>query len=150
MKVDTKGVKIKELDTGDVIIFSYDDGLKVARVLNPEWEGKLHALKLPDNFTNVDLFSSDSDIVKAMKKDVLSRTKASELIRRYGDPMLERSYRTYSIKKIKNLQKVLILRGDNEVDEEGLTYDEKKKVILALTNLVNTLRAVYNKTKSKS
>lgn len=147
MKVDTKSVKIKDLATGDIIVFAYDGELKVARVLNPEWENKLHALKLPENFTEVSLFPKE--IVEVMKKDVASRTKAAELIRRYGDASIERSYRTYTIKKITNLQKVLLLMGDEEVDENGLTYDEKKKVVLALINLVKTLKVVYDKNKSK-
>lgn len=147
MKVDTKRVKITELVVGDIVVFSYDGDLKVARVLNPEWEEKMHALKLPDDISSVQLFDKEKLIL--MKRDVESRTKASELINNYGDASLKRSYRTYTVKKIRDLQKVVILMGDTEVDEDGLTYEERKQVVLSLINLVKTLKVVYSKYKGK-
>lgn len=89
------------LAPGKVIQFTYDGEQKYALVLNPEWEGKLHALSIQ----NIDI-SKFSSIIKLVGSetdgDILySKFKNSALV-------VDRPYRTYLLSKISALREVFL------------------------------------------
>jgi len=90
-----------KLTPGMVVQFTYEGEQKYALVLDPEWEGKMHALSLkslsPDGLKNllVEVKKLDS------KEEVYSRYKSSQ----YTE---SRPYRTYVIKKISTLREIYL------------------------------------------
>lgn len=154
MKVELEPTTISKLMPGDIIKFFYDAELKYARVLNPEWDGKLHALKI-EKIESANILTVDA--TKQLEKDVFSRVDSKILMEKYGifDGINRRIYRTYKVKNIKNLERVTrIEREDNErtpsnnlESMDGLSEAEQLEIIKTMTNVINTLRVVYNKTK---
>lgn len=90
-----------KLTPGTVIQFTYDGEQKYALVLDPEWEGKIHALSLktlsPDGLQNLlkELKGSRS------RDEVYSKYKRSQ----YTE---SRPYRTYIVKKISALREIYL------------------------------------------
>lgn len=86
---------------GKVIQFTYDGEQKYALVLNPEWEGKLHALSLRD--INLSKFIE-------IRKLVGDDTDGQRLYSKFrNSPLLvDRPYRTYLLSKVSTLREVYI------------------------------------------
>jgi hypothetical protein len=86
---------------GKVIQFTYDSEQKYALVLNPEWEGKLHALSLRD--INLSKFIE-------IRKLVGDDTDGQRLYAKFrNSPLLvDRPYRTYLLSKVSTLREVYI------------------------------------------
>jgi hypothetical protein len=86
---------------GKVIQFTYDGQQKYALVLNPEWQGKLHALSLKD--INAGEFIE-------IRKLVGSDTDGQILYSRFRNSSLvdDRPYRTYLLSKVSALREVFI------------------------------------------
>lgn len=92
---------VERLDAGKVIQFTYDGEQKYALVLNPRWEGKLHALSLQDidisKFIRIRQLVGDETDGEAL----YSKFKASTLV-------ADRPYRTYLLSKVSALREVYI------------------------------------------
>ena len=86
---------------GKVIQFTYDSEQKYSLVLNPEWEGKLHALSLRD--INLSKFIE-------IRKLVGDDTDGQRLYAKFrNSPLLvDRPYRTYLLSKVSTLREVYI------------------------------------------
>jgi hypothetical protein len=92
---------ISEVEVGSVVEFIYDGKQKHAIVLNPEWNGKLHALRLRNIATQtlqqlLRLIGDNND-----EKKILAEYKESRYVK-------DRPYRTYTIDKISNIRKVYL------------------------------------------
>jgi len=96
-----KFTSIAKLTPGAVVQFTYDGEQKYALVLDPEWEQKMHALSLKQ-------LSSDS--LKKLLSEVKKLTSREEIYDKYKSSQYTelRSYRTYSIKKIKTLREIYL------------------------------------------
>jgi len=96
-----KFISINKLSTGKVIQFTYDGEQKYAVVLNPSWEGKMHAISLK-NISDVMLRNLLEELSKEMDQ--------VELYKKYkSSPYTEtRPYRTYSINKIRYLREIFL------------------------------------------
>ncbi len=90
-----------DLTPGKVIQFTYDGEQKYALVLNPEWQGKLHALSL-----------KDIDISKfiGIRKLVGSDTDGELLYSKFRGStfVADRPYRTYLLSKVSTLREVFV------------------------------------------
>jgi hypothetical protein len=89
------------LKPGTVLQFTYDGEQKYALVLNPEWEGKMHALSLPAVSE-----ATLEEITKLVGNNktpdaVYSTFKNSKFV-------ADRPYRTYLLSKIKTLREIYI------------------------------------------
>lgn len=91
----------KYLTPGKVIQFTYDGEQKYALVLNPRWDGKLHALSIKD--VDINKFVQIRELVGAETNgDVLySKFRASTLV-------ADRPYRTYLLSKVSALREVFV------------------------------------------
>lgn len=91
----------RSLMPGKVVQFTYDGDQKYALVLNPEWEGKMHALSLqmftPDSLQEMfDLTEGETD-----ERIIYDKFKTSNYVE-------ERPYRTYLLSKMTALREVYI------------------------------------------
>ena len=91
----------RDLTPGKVIQFTYDGEQKYALVLNPEWEGKLHALSIKD--VNISKFI---EIRKLVGKDTDSQLLYNKF--RNSSLLMDRPYRTYLLSKVSTLREVFI------------------------------------------
>jgi hypothetical protein len=89
------------LSVGKIVQFTYDNEQKYALVLNPSWQGKMHALSLKvlSEATLEDIIQlvdneSDADII-------YSKFKTSKFV-------VDRPYRTYLLNKISALREIYI------------------------------------------
>lgn len=90
-----------KLKPGTVIQFTYDGEQKYALVLDPEWEGKLHALSLK-NLSPDGLRKLLDEVRKIDSRDeIYSKYKSSQYTE--GRP-----YRTYIIDKITALREIYL------------------------------------------
>lgn len=105
---------ITKLAPGKVIQFTYDGEQKYALVLNPEWQGKLHALSLQD--INIDKFIRIRQLVgeETNGEALYSKFRASALV-------ADRPYRTYLLSKVSALREVYV---KEEVLEEAVKVTE--------------------------
>jgi len=89
------------LISGKVIQFTYDGEQKYALVLNPEWQGKLHALSIKD--VNISKFLQIRNLVgeETNGEALYSKFRASTLV-------ADRPYRTYLLSKVSALREVYI------------------------------------------
>lgn len=89
------------LISGKVIQFTYDGEQKYALVLNPEWQGKLHALSIKD--VNISKFVQIRNLVgeETNGEALYSKFRASTLV-------ADRPYRTYLLSKVSALREVYI------------------------------------------
>ena len=90
-----------DLTSGKVIQFTYDGEQKYALVLNPEWQGKLHALSLKD----IDL-SKFVQIRKLVGKETYGELLYINF--RKSTFLAERPYRTYLLSKVSTLREVFV------------------------------------------
>ena len=89
------------LISGKVIQFTYDGEQKYALVLNPGWQGKLHALSIKD--VNISKFLQIRNLVgeETNGEALYSKFRASTLV-------ADRPYRTYLLSKVSALREVYI------------------------------------------
>ncbi len=90
-----------DLTPGKVIQFTYDGEQKYALVLNPEWEGKLHALSIKDV-----TLSKFIEIRKLVGSDTDGQLLYSKF--RNSSLVADRPYRTYLLSKISTLREVFV------------------------------------------
>lgn len=90
---------IREVEVGSVVQFMYDGKQKVIIVLNPEWDGKLHALRLRQIQIQTMQRLLDNIQLDKDEKQVLNKYKNSSYVK-------DRPYRTYMIDKISVVRKV--------------------------------------------
>lgn len=104
----------KYLAPGKVVQFTYDGEQKYALVLNPRWEGKLHALSIKD----VDI----SKFIK-IRELVGTETSGEALYAKFRTSNLvaDRPYRTYLLSKVSALREVYV---KEEVLKEAVTVTE--------------------------
>ena len=91
----------KDLTPGKVIQFTYDGEQKYALVLNPRWEGKLHALSIKD--INMSKFIEIRKLVGGIDDGQVLYTKF-----RNSSLLTDRPYRTYLLSKVSTLREVYI------------------------------------------
>ena len=86
---------------GKVIQFTYDGEQKYALVLNPEWEGKLHALSIKD--VNISKFIQIRNLVgdDTDGEILYAKFRTSTLV-------ADRPYRTYLLSKVSTLREVYV------------------------------------------
>lgn len=91
----------RNLTPGKVIQFTYDGEQKHAVVLDPEWNGKMHALSLKSvNLTSLsEIFKLIEDATDG--RIIYSKLKTSRFIE-------NRPYRTYLLKKVSALREVYV------------------------------------------
>jgi len=91
----------RDLIPGKVIQFTYENEQKYALVLNPGWEGKLHALSLRD--INLSDFKDMRELISDEQDSqiIYSKFKTSRFV-------VDRPYRTYLLSKISTLREVYI------------------------------------------
>lgn len=91
----------KGLTPGKVVQFTYDDEQKYALVLNPTWEGKMHALSLRS--VNAGSMQEILSLVgsKQDPDQIYSLFKTSKFV-------ADRPYRTYLLSKIRALREIYI------------------------------------------
>ena len=121
----------RSLMPGKVVQFTYDGDQKYALVLNPEWEGKMHALSLqtftPDSLQEMfDLTEGETD-----ERIIYDKFKTSNYVE-------ERPYRTYLLSKMTALREVYIkepvivkdVAGETPVtqDRQSRTQDTDKNM----------------------
>lgn len=109
-----KFVSVDKLSAGDIIDFRYDGLRKVALVLNPNWEDKLHALKVAK--------FSDRELTELLQQ--IGEEKDPEKLYeqfKYSSYVAERPYRTYVLKRISLVRKVFL------VDESKKSEPKKEK-----------------------
>jgi hypothetical protein len=107
-----KFASLKKLAPGSVVQFTYDREQKYALVLNPEWEGKMHALSLK-------YLSRDSLVRLFVEIKELNDT-AEALYERYkiSEYAESRPYRTYTISKISALREIYLKDQKKNKSEE--------------------------------
>lgn len=90
-----------KLKPGTIVQFTYDNEQKYAMILNPEWEGKMHALSLkslsPDGLTN-------------LLKELSEEDNADEIYAKYKTSTYTetRPYRTYTLSKVRSLREIYL------------------------------------------
>jgi hypothetical protein len=88
-------------DVGMVVQFTYENETKYALIADPDWEGKMHAIKL--EITNQkDLEELLTDLDRYDDYDAL----VANYTRKPYVP--ERPYRTYLVNKVRNLKEVYL------------------------------------------
>ena len=94
-------VSRRNLSAGKVIQFTYDGEQKYALVLNPEWQGKLHALSLRD--IDISKFIRIRQLVgeETDGETLYSKFRTSTLV-------ADRPYRTYLLSKVSALREVYV------------------------------------------
>jgi hypothetical protein len=121
-------VSRRDLTPGKVVQFTYDGEQKYAMVLNPDWEGKMHALSLqtftPDSLQEMfELTKGESD-----ERIIYDKFKNSAFVG-------ERPYRTYLLSKVSTLREVYIKKAATPTEvvkevagEEAITQDTPLRV----------------------
>jgi len=91
----------EKLRAGSVVQFTYDNEQKYALVLDPEWEGKMHALSLKS-------FSRNS--LEEFLESIKNINTREELYNTYKNSQYTdtRPYRTYTIDKMKALREIYL------------------------------------------
>lgn len=94
---------VNNLKPGSVVQFTYDNEQKYAIVLNPRFDNKMHALSLGN---------LSPSTVKHILENVqrLNTTNADVIYQFYktSEYASSRSYRTYSVGKIKSLREIYL------------------------------------------
>lgn len=119
-------ISSRNLTPGKVIQFTYDAEQKHAVVLDPEWNGKMHALSLK----SVDI-TSLSEIFKLIKDNTDGRAIYSKL--QTSRFIENRPYRTYLLSKVSALREIFIKPSafstlDNEKQDRFETAFEKGEI----------------------
>ncbi len=88
-------------DVGMVVEFVYENEKKYGLIVDPEWDGKMHTLKL-DITNQKDLEELLLDLDRFSDyRDLLTKYQSSK----YAP---ERPYRTYTLKKVSNLREIYL------------------------------------------
>lgn len=95
-----KNANINRRDVGMVVRFLYEGELKHAIILDVKYEGKMHAIKLYDDLSATNL--------KRLLLEIDGNDNYDILVSRYMNAPYtpDRAYRTYIIKKMKNVQRI--------------------------------------------
>ena len=97
----------QKLRPGAIVQFTYDNEQKHAVVLNPDWQGKMHALSLK-SLSETNLRTLLKEVSEEQTSDaVYSKYKTST----YTET---RPYRTYTISKIKSLREIYLKPSNKE------------------------------------
>lgn len=90
-----------KLKPGSVVQFTYDSEQKYAVVLDPDWQGKMHALSLK---------SLSPNNLQDLLSEVVYETNPDTLYSKYKSSVYteNRPYRTYTITKIKSLREIYL------------------------------------------
>lgn len=99
---EVKSASINRRDVGMVVRFMYEGELKHAIILDVAYEGKMHAIKLYDDLSATNL--------KKLLTEIDGNNSYDGLVSRYMNAPYtpDRAYRTYIIKKMKNVQRVFL------------------------------------------
>lgn len=110
-----KFISINQLNAGKVVQFTYDGEQKYAVVLNPSWEGKMHAISLK---------SINERMLRTLLEELKDQTNQIDIYEKYKMSAYteSRPYRTYSINKIRSLREIF-LKGAPPTQEP---VEEKK------------------------
>lgn len=94
-------VSRQRLRPGAVVQFTYDGEQKYAVVLNPEWQGKMHALSLN---------SLSPEQLKMLLAELERIEREEEIYEKYKISTYteNRPYRTYTIQKMSALREVFL------------------------------------------
>jgi len=86
---------------GTVVQFTYDGEQKYALVLDPEWNGKMHALSLK---------TLSVDGLKSLLDEVKTMTSREEIYAKYKESQYteDRPYRTYTISKMSAIRQIYL------------------------------------------
>lgn len=97
-----KSASINRRDVGMIVRFLYEGEVKHAIVLDVAYEGKMHAIKLDDKLS--------ARLLKNLLNEVKDETNYDALLARYMNAPYtpDRAYRTYIIKKMRNVQQIFL------------------------------------------
>lgn len=103
-------VSRQKLRAGAVVQFTYDSEQKYALVLNPEWNGKMHALSLK---------SLSPEQLRVLLGEVKNLSTEQEVYEKYKASSYteNRPYRTYTIGKISTLREVFLKTKEENKNE---------------------------------
>lgn len=109
-----------KLSTGKVVQFTYDSEQKYAVVLDPDWEGKMHALSLK---------SLSPDSLKTLLNDLKDMTSREEVYANYKSSQYTetRPYRTYVISKISSLREIYLKEKPKQPKKEVKPKETPKR-----------------------
>ena len=96
-----KFISLRDLKAGYIIDFMYESDRKYALVLNPEWDGKLHALKI-ERF--------DTDSLLDLLKEIGEISESTLLYEKFknSEYVENRGYRTYVLGKMTMVRRVFL------------------------------------------
>jgi len=108
-----------KLKPGTVVQFTYDNEQKYAMILNPEWEGKLHALSLK---------SLSPDGLKNLLRELSEEDNADAIYAKYKTSAYTetRPYRTYTLDKVRSLREIY-LKTSRSATGELKTYSSVRE-----------------------
>ena len=100
-------VSRERLRPGAVLQFTYDGQQKYAVVLNPEWQGKMHALSLN---------SLSPQQLKSLLTELESAQREEEIYEKYKTSTYTetRPYRTYTITKMSAIREIFLKDTENK------------------------------------
>ncbi len=103
-----KFISMKKLTPGKIIQFTYDNEQKYALVLNPGWNGKMHALSLKS--------LTRESLSRLLKEIDLQTLTADSLYDTYkiSEFTETRPYRTYTLEKISALREIYLKPKESE------------------------------------
>lgn len=102
MAFNLKNANISNRDVGMVVRFQYEGETKHAIILDVNYEGKMHAIKLYDNLSASNLKKLLNELDGSESYDVL--------VGRYMNAPYtpDRAYRTYLLNKMKGVQRIFL------------------------------------------
>lgn len=97
-----KSANISNRDVGMVVRFTYEGETKHAIILDVAYEGKMHAIKLYDDLS--------ANNLKKLLTEIDGNDNYDVLVGRYMNAPYtpDRAYRTYILKKMKNVQRIFL------------------------------------------
>lgn len=146
-----KFISQRTLNAGKIVQFTYEGEQKYALVLNPNWQGKMHALSLPAlNETTLDEIFKLTDGINDPDA-IYSKFKTSRFVS-------DRPYRTYLLNKVSTMREIYIKANDmlktykyirnmspDEVDNEVGEYFDNDYTKAKFPNLANSREELRNK-----
>lgn len=96
-----KFTSVGNLKPGSIVQFTYNDDQKYALVLNPQFNGKMHALSLK---------GLSSEDLKQLLREIPEIASPDTLYEQYKNSgyTVGRPYRTYTVSKIKTLREIYL------------------------------------------
>lgn len=141
----------KDLTPGKVVQFTYDGEQKIALVLNPEWQGKMHALSLK---------AIDLDSVQTIMENIkgISDPDAIYEVFRNSKYVVDRPYRTYLLNKMSTMREIYVKEDTElktykyirnmtsaEINNEVGEYFDNDYTATKFPNLANSREELRNK-----